>query len=118
MFPLIRLTILSLANQVNLTFILYTGSLVKCLQLSNIQLVCPEIKRIQDDQKIYFRSSDPYLLHLGGNTYTLKALFIYYLLLTISYDKLTLNMGNVQKCLFLYPVFENKFKKILQFFII
>ena len=59
----------------------------------------------------FFPSSDPYLLHLSGNTYILKALLIHYLLLTISYDKLTLNMGNVRKCLYLYPVFENKLKK-------
>ena len=61
--------------------------------------------------KKYFPSSDPYLLHLSGNKYILKALLIHYLLLTISYDKLTLNMGNVRKCLYLYRVFENKFKK-------
>ena len=85
MFPLTRLTILSLADQVNLTFILYTGSLVKCLWLSKMQFICPEIKRIQDDEKkSIFRSSDPYLLHLGGNTYILKALLIYFLLLMIS----------------------------------
>ena len=60
----------------------------------------------------YFRSSDPYLLHLGGKTYILKALLIYFLLLMISYDKMTLNMCNVRKCLYLYPVFENKLKKI------
>ena len=48
-----------------------------------------------DEKKKYFLSSDPYLLHLGGNTYTLKALLIYSLLLMISYDKLTLNMCNV-----------------------
>ena len=41
---------------------------------------------------------------------------IHYLLLTISYDKLTLNMGNVRKCLYLYPVIENKLKKKIMIF--
>ena len=109
-FPLIRLTILSLADQVNF-YLIYRV-------ISNLlQLTCPEIKRIYDDvKKKYFRSSDPYLLHWSGNTYILKALLIYYFLLTTSYDRLTLDIGNVRKCLYLYPVFENKLKKKLLLF--